>query len=101
MGSFSRAATINNNLKWAAKHTIKHMSESHHTGTLFPNIQKLPGFKPHLDAVRPEEIQCKSNETVYLYACVQFGIGTFYSSSERKLHFSSTHSERNCSSAIL
>lgn len=62
---------------WAAKHTIKHMFESHHTGRLFPNIQELPGLKPHIDAVRAEEIQCKNNEAVYLYACVQFGIGSF------------------------
>lgn len=53
------------------------MFESHHNGRLFPNIQKLPGLKPHIDVLRAEEIQCKNKEAVYLYACVQFGIGSF------------------------
>lgn len=52
------------------------MFASHYTGRLFPNIPKLPGLKPHIDAVSAEEIQCK-NEAVGLYACVQFGVGSF------------------------
>lgn len=49
--------------------------KSHHPGRLFPNIQKLPGFNSHINAVKDEEIQCKNNETIYLYAHVQFNIG--------------------------
>lgn len=77
------------------------MLESHHPGRLFPSIHKLPGFKSHISAVKDEEIQCKNNETVYLYAHVQFSIGSFHSNSEHKLHFSFTHKKGNCSSAIL
>lgn len=46
------------------------MVESHYTGRLFPNIQKLPGLKPHIDAVSAEEMQWK-NGAVCLCACVQ------------------------------
>lgn len=47
------------------------MFESHHTGRLFPNIQKLPELKPQIDAVRAENIQSKYDGAVYLCACVQ------------------------------
>lgn len=47
------------------------MFESHHTGRLLPNIQKLPEFKPQIDAVRAENIQSKYDGAVYLCACVQ------------------------------
>lgn len=30
------------------------MFESHHIERLFPNVQKLPGLTPHLDAARAE-----------------------------------------------
>lgn len=76
MGGFNKkqpplTVSLNALFKWAAKHAIKHMFESHHTGRLFPNIQKLPEFKPQIDAVRAENIQSKYDGAVYLCACVQ------------------------------
>lgn len=77
------------------------MFESHHPGKLYRNIQKLPEFKSHINAVKDEEIQCKNNKTVYLHAHVQFSIGSFHSNSEHKLHFYFKRKKGNCSSAIL